>query len=292
VLEQRECKSLLGVTDLRFLLASFQLKYVLRETGQRNMRKALDTLPLSELDAYHQIITRIKEASRYTCATAFRTLSWIFHAARPLKMAELREALAVHESVADNEDIFDLGPTFEEDYVAADILESCQSLVVYEESGGVVRFTHPSVQDFLKTQFVPNIPEANFLSPCAELGKACLTYLGFDVFKKPCSDWRIYKDVSCNTNQFSNHAFTFWSRYCRGDAEEEPNIRMAILEVLASSAWRSWMGLFESESEQPAPFLSYSVDGVTILHLLARYGLASVIRFHLNEKRSMALNQS
>ena len=61
------------------------------------MEKALKTLPADQIEAYKDIITRIRAAGDHTSVTAIRTLTWIFHAARPLHMDELREALCVEE---------------------------------------------------------------------------------------------------------------------------------------------------------------------------------------------------
>jgi hypothetical protein len=78
----------------RFLLANFQLIFVLRETDQGSMREALKSLPSCESEAYEQVMTRIR-ATKYTSEKALGTLSWIFHAQRPLQMDELREALVL-----------------------------------------------------------------------------------------------------------------------------------------------------------------------------------------------------
>jgi hypothetical protein len=90
---------------LRFLLARLQLSYVLNKNGQPNMKRVLKNLPATPDDAYRETMNRIENAGEYTPRTAFRTLAWILHAARPLRMDELREALAVHEAWFENEEI-------------------------------------------------------------------------------------------------------------------------------------------------------------------------------------------
>ena len=60
-------------------------------------------------------------------------------------------------------------------FVTDDIIEMCQSLVVHEESSGVVRFIHPTVQEFLKSLE---------LLPVINLAKTCLTYLENNAFDR------------------------------------------------------------------------------------------------------------
>src|SRR5579859_2276403 len=101
-----ECRThLTCCSRFRFLLASLQLSYVLNENLQINMKKALDTLPAAPDDAYEEIMNRIRNGGKHSQGTAFRTLAWICHAARPLQMDELREALAVHEAWLEKEEI-------------------------------------------------------------------------------------------------------------------------------------------------------------------------------------------
>ena len=57
-----------------------------------------------------------------------------------------------------------------------DIIEWCQSLVVREESSGVVRFIHPTVKEFLKSRKLSVI----------NLARTCLTYLEFNAFDDIC----------------------------------------------------------------------------------------------------------
>jgi len=77
-----------------------------------------------------------------------KILSWLFRAQRVLRMDELLEALVVEEG--------DQG--LEQDYMldAAAVIECCKSLVLYEESSGLVRFAHETVQTFIARN-IPNL---------------------------------------------------------------------------------------------------------------------------------------
>jgi hypothetical protein len=149
------------------------------------MRKALNSLPSTPSKAYEQVLTRIR-AAKHSSETAFRTLTWIFHAKRAVRMDELREALVVQ----DKKQPVELDETDMQELLAADILEICQSLVVYEEASGVVRFSHFTVQEFLESQ----VRESKLCLPEIELAKTCLAYLPLKVFDEdyPWDDdsWR------------------------------------------------------------------------------------------------------
>src|SRR5436305_12464205 len=54
-----------------------------------------------------------------------------------------------------------------------DVFDCCKSFVIHEKSGGHVRFTHFSVQEYL------NVHGETILPPRMHLAKTCLAYLAF-----------------------------------------------------------------------------------------------------------------
>jgi ankyrin repeat domain-containing protein 50 len=155
----------------RFLLVKVQLDYILDKEKPRDAIEALDTLPKDLSDAYREVLIRINETKGED--TAWEILSWLFHAQRPLKMGEIREVLSIRIQPPDTE----LHP---EDFINEDqIIHYCQGLVELDLTSEIIRFTHYTVQEFLKY-------EKKLLAP-AQLAKVCLTYLTFDVFEHgPC----------------------------------------------------------------------------------------------------------
>lgn len=113
-----------AIIECRFLLVRFQLDHIFRQIGEGYMKEAMKSLPADFFQAYTQIVSRIKMAGGPSSIAAIRTLTWIFHAPRPLKLSELCEALDVQEGHTRLDD--------QKNLVAADIVEFCQSLVVYE----------------------------------------------------------------------------------------------------------------------------------------------------------------
>ena len=156
-----------AVSDSRFLLARFQLDYVLRHRNPRNAIDALEKLPKDMPSAYKDTLGRIERAQN---ANALTVLSWLYHALHPLRRCELVEIISMKPGDRDlNPDYFCNSPEL--------LAQACQALVEYDKSSDIVKFTHFTVQEFLEQrQF------ANLISR-AIIAKVCLTYLMFDIFE-------------------------------------------------------------------------------------------------------------
>jgi hypothetical protein len=168
----------------RFLLAGLHLKSVLEHRNPKNRKKALNSLPQELNTAYTAEMRRIESASSADRKIAKRTLSWIYYAKRTLKMAELQQAIAVDpiENIEDaDEDCRDLDP--QSLTKSEEIVGCCGSLILWERSTDVVRFSHYTVSEFFKSKGAEHIESKLYIS------RACLTYLCFDVFKEgACHD--------------------------------------------------------------------------------------------------------
>lgn len=108
-----------------------------------------------------------------------KILTWIIHAQRPLKVAELQEAVAF--------DIADKG--WEESKIPHEdlMIESCRSLIVRDESDNTVRFAHYTVQQYLLHKASTdegNDPHNLVIESAPQyLGHMCVTYLTFSDFE-------------------------------------------------------------------------------------------------------------
>ena len=153
-------------------------------------------------------MVRIENSSPDDKELALRILSWISRALRPLRMNELLEAL-VTEVVLPN-------TTLEEALQCllspSDIIECCKSLVIYEESSGLVRFAHFTVQEFLNSHAPADFP------PQTHLAKTCLAYLAFPEFDEPSPIKSVLQD-RLEKYEFSQYAAQYWGRHSQGDAE-------------------------------------------------------------------------
>jgi hypothetical protein len=206
----------------RFLLGEAQLNYVLSFTNPRNMRHALDTSVPSELfDVYEIVMSGIRRSHGDKQQIAQSVLSWIYHAIRPLRMAELREAIAIRE------DDVDLG---EEDLTEADdIVQACGSLVVHYPETGIVTFSHEMVQQFLEQRY------SDYLLPELAIAKTCLAYLLFDTFDDgPTQDEETF-EVRRQRRPFALYTSCYWGPHIKGaTSEDDPEI-VALVSRLAMS---------------------------------------------------------
>lgn len=196
----KECRSnYKKAADGRFLLAKFQLDHILGYREPRKRMKAFATIPRDMSAAYHDVLRRIEHAKPGDRALAIRVLSWLYYAFRPLRMDELLEALVVEEG--------DRRLMRDDILQPEDIVDCCKSFVAYDESSGLVRFTHYTVQEFVA------IIRHNLLS-ATDLAKACLIYLGFDAYDPDCSDCSSRED-SKQCGQFGHYAAEYWDRHLR-----------------------------------------------------------------------------
>src|SRR5271154_5332688 len=172
----RECITISNDRSLppRFLLASLQLQHVLRAKGKRNMKAALGTIPSTTDAAFENILERIEQQELGSKVTALRALTWCYYARRPLRVAQICDALSVEDgdnAQRDNE------------ISVGNIVDCCLSFTTHDLNTGEVRLIHPSVQRWFDHQ-----PQHQKLFPQSYLAKTCLTYLNFDVFDGPLID--------------------------------------------------------------------------------------------------------
>jgi hypothetical protein len=228
------------------------------------MENALKTLPKQLSAAYDEIIGRIKTNDTEMEGAGIETLTWIFHAARPLQMEELCIALSVKQS--------HFVPDSEPQFHVADILEMCQSLVVHEESSGVVRFVHPTVQEFLRSLSLSHVNLAN----------TCLRYLDHKEFDLVCDSYDSLR-TRLQRYKFCVYAAKLWGFHVRGEGENLPAMQQIIFRLFSSQDKRnsiSQMALCSAWKFDYNDFwrtTGYS-QNESVLHILASNGLAKMCR--------------
>ena len=192
----------------RFLLAKLHLDSMLDGSTPNKRKKALASLPQILNGAYEIEMMRIKRNAKYY-EVAKGALSWVYFAKRPLHMMELCEALAV-QSIEDNQDAdgdgidLDPGNLEKPDF----ILDSCRSLILWDRTIDVIRFSHYMVSDFFKENAAENIESELYIA------QTCLTYLGFKEFEILCDG-----DSSLHTPRmkykFAKYAGYFWGAHMK-----------------------------------------------------------------------------
>ena len=116
-------------------------------------------------DAYEKAMERIQRQKGDMPSDAMTILSWILHSRRQLRVAELREALAVEigKSELDPDNI----PTVEH------ITRACAGLVVIDEESDIIRLVHYT-QEYLE-----RVQKRWFKTSQANIAKTLITCLSF-----------------------------------------------------------------------------------------------------------------
>lgn len=125
---------------------------------------------------------------------AYRILSWISYALRPLTVDELRHALEVElgEFTLDEENLIDEG----------DVTAVCAGLVTVETEGRIVRMVHYTTQDYFE-----RIRETRFPEVRSSIATACLAYLSYKDVELRDAGHRFYFEDSTvrSANMQSGH---------------------------------------------------------------------------------------
>lgn len=138
---------------------------------------ALGSLPKGLPETYRRILDGITPEN---ATFASRALRWLAHAAAPLSLVELVEAIAVDETSSSLDDLQKLT-------VPEDLFQICGSLIRQSETTGTLSLAHTSVFEYLTGVGAQSSPLSfNFPVGSSEilLAKACLTYLSFKDFDK------------------------------------------------------------------------------------------------------------
>ena len=142
---------------------------MVHQTSARNVYKALNYLPEKLNDTFHDVLQRIRGQPPEHSKLAEQVISWIFYAKRPLKLAELREALAVEPGDMD----LDRSGVHEPEL----LLKVCCGLVSIERKDGFITLVHYTLQQFLLAYWEKQCPNAEL-----KIAATCLTYMCFAEF--------------------------------------------------------------------------------------------------------------
>lgn len=267
------------------LLAHFQVQYLLTFDSPKDIEDALDQIPefsehaftedvtppkggfpTSPQDAYRKFMEHILKNKREK--QPLRVLSWIFYSARPLKMPELVDALAIYKDAKVAKDFtrFRILPEA--------IVKGCRGLVDYDETTQIVKFTHDTVREFLQRHHVSS------LHPPAELAKICLYYIGLDTFKEPCPDPEALRQ-RFNEFMFAEYACEHWAYHARGAPETAEEIQD--LTSITLNDLKRLQAL--TQVNQYLSIKQFIIATRTIpFHTLAQNGLATLCRVRLDNE--------
>jgi len=243
---------------------------VLEETTIWRRRQALQILPSTLHDAFVNMIARVQGLPSGQAELAMRVLLLLHLAFRPLKLDEVRHALAVHPDNTElvNENI----PTLKR------ILDCSLGLVIVDDKTSIIRFVHYSLEEHFQKHGDSLFPEK--YSRVAEI---CLGYLNLRQLRSRCETHQELKQNVCEF-KFLEYAACYWGEYVR----QQPNksvtaLTLQLLRHHDKGHSCAIQVLFCSEptfgSFIPRFNHLHPIPGQVLgVHAAAYFGLASVLR--------------
>jgi hypothetical protein len=168
----------IGLLFFRFLWVAFQIGDLSQQISDAEIRKSLKKLPKDLPETYERALFKIvREGSAEIAEKIFQ---WVAAAKRPLKLEELREAIAVE--IGDR--------NLHQDRLVNDtdrMIPCCGSLVISDEEDLQVQFVHHTVKEFLLSKhYTEETKRFHFQLPQVDhfAGEICVTYLSFSDFER------------------------------------------------------------------------------------------------------------
>jgi ankyrin repeat protein len=266
------------MSNLRFLLPALQIVSILSQTNKRQIKEALKKLPSRLIDNLDLTLDRIQsqdlEDSPRT-DLALKTLMWLSTAKKPLKIEELRHAVATVPGWNELDALAD----------PVSFTESCLGLVTIDAETAVVRFVHFTVSEYLEARRLKLFPVAE-----AQLAASCLAYLLRD-----CTNTRLpltgdeFNQLS-RDSPFLDYATSYWGVHAVTCYQDE--VRSLTAEFISKPIKLDcWTQRFEFD---PSKRTNWSgtletpprVSGTSELHVAARLGLQELVQELLNNPES------
>ncbi|PON30014.1 hypothetical protein TGAM01_v201380 [Trichoderma gamsii] len=166
--------------DGMFLLVRIYIDLLATKNVLGMVESTLRNLPegLKELDtAYDDVITRIQNQDDDDVAMAKQILTWLYYAARPLTLQELRHSLAVNLVAEADPDATELDEAFlpDEEVIAS----VCAGIVTCHAESNTVSFIHYTTKEYFKRRIDRQQVE-RFLHLEVSIAETCLRYLSFE----------------------------------------------------------------------------------------------------------------
>lgn len=249
-----------------------QLDEIAREKGARHIADVMQNLSQSPSAAYNKLMHRIDQMGRASRSTAFRLLSFVLYARRPLEMNEIVSAL--DPEVDGHTGSEDQTP---EQLMSDEVIQLGQGFLVqvHQNFTTVVRFVHSTALSFLKEYASRCQGSLTLQDTISELvlGSACLQYLGtIPEFAMAAADMKGV-ETRYIKYKFSKYASSYWAAHIKGAGEDMPQIKEAFYVAFGPDGRRLSI-------EQLVKGTSFQI-GSPLIHMLAASGLETLCRIEL-----------
>lgn len=244
------------------------LKRLGAQNNIRDLKKALRVLPKTLSDTYSAAMTRISRQSEEHRDLALRTLVWILHAYRPLRVEEIQHALAVEPG----DDDLDRDALVEESH----LISVSAGLIILDAEQRTLNLVHLTLTEYLastKNEWFPGSERA--------ITETCLTYLSFRTFATgPCKNTQ---ELGRRLQIYALYSYAAkgWGAFAR--KIQQKDIEPAIFAFLdlpgnISSAVQLMQNWTKTGRDQPSP------ENLGTIHIAAYFGLTMIVEILLCDK--------
>ena len=259
------------------------MQVMIEALTKSEIRKSLKNLSANLSQAFEATLRRIDNEPRNRQRVALQSLMWISHARSPLRINELRHALAtqIGDTELDRDDL--LQPRF--------IIECCSGLVVIDDESSIVRLVHHTLQDFLHARQQNMFPDAE-----TQITNTCLTYLCL----QEADSSQLAREVdgladvhrggqSLHELPFLGYASAHWGDHAKQAVPNEIDVLALKFLTNPSKIERAEQNKFQYLPMQPDLLLHrrirprHDCGNLTGLHVAARFGLAKLLDLLLTE---------
>ncbi|KAE8443548.1 hypothetical protein EG329_001788 [Mollisiaceae sp. DMI_Dod_QoI] len=264
-------------SDGLFLFAKLLTQHLAGFTNIKQMRRALETFPSTLLGAYDSTLQRVLMQPTARSTLAMKTLGWIVHAGRRLRLDEITHGLAIEDDTSE----------LDEDNITSGeiILQVCIGLVSLNKLDGTIGMVHATAYDFFQ-----NLPD-RYKGIQIEMAKACMTYLCFKSFANgSCKTVESFLDRT-HAMPFYRYAAQNWGLHARRSEKEimpllfkvlnDSNIRMAAFQALQFREIQN--------GEVAAAVFKDSPTGLEPIHVAAYWNLSLAIETLFNQGVDLSL---
>ena len=246
---------------------------------KRRVSRALDVLPegidKTYSEAWHRVCTQIPDRADL----GKRILLWIIHATRPLRVQELRHAIAIE----DNDEEIDPDGLLD----AEKLTSFCAGLVVVDRRRGLFSLVHPTTQEYFDKH-----KEVLFPAGHEHIAAKCITYLCMKPFRDEGALDNLgafYKRRwTCYLLGYTAVNWGFHAAMAGSEKAKDHSVSLLNNEPVRAAAWQALQlntaGAQDIGPEWPRAHGGYqavfdaSKSFSVAIHIAAYFGLISVVK--------------
>jgi len=270
-----------------FLWVSLILRDLETMDTYEDMKEILDNPPDKINDTYQSILERLHRDNHRSGKNWIREIiTWVVTSKRDLTLPELEAAILVSQG---KREFRDFRATVGKCSAILQVVRSTRA------NQHIVTLVHDTFKQFITNADQSTGPRYNaniFLVRPAQaeamIASSCLSYLGHNAFDDICSDDESL-ETRVQTYKLCLYAAQFWGAHTRGEAESLPCIRQAVFQLLGSENRRNSILQMTGYADLSRRYWLNIPKGQTLLHIIARNGLATICRHLLDQRPNYEL---